>query len=224
MKPFVVNRYDRIVFPFNFFPALDFSVFETLEQFTAVIKRDFEEKAPTEADIAARVEAHTYAGRYDLLRDLALDLFWVNRYAMTMYDKRPTRWRDVAKSRDDVFLPVFKPWEGQELTNAIEDGYRALPPSFDEGTEDKIARVLLDVFATRRARAPSCRRSSRRSASSSTSRTASRITSSPITPTIRVTAGTTSSSSRTGSPSSRRSCARPWCSTTSTGGTAERPG
>jgi len=146
MKPFVVNRYGRIVFPFNFFPELDFSVFETLEQFTAVIKRDFEEKAPTEADIAARVEARTYAGRYDLLRDLALDLFWVNRYAMTMYEKRPTRWRDVPKSRDDVFLPVFKGWEGRGLTAMIEDGYRALPPSFDEGTEDQIARVLLDVF------------------------------------------------------------------------------
>ena len=37
MKPFVVNRYGRIVFPSNFFPALDFSVFETLEQFAAVI-------------------------------------------------------------------------------------------------------------------------------------------------------------------------------------------
>lgn len=36
MKPFIVNRYDRIVFPFNFFPELDFSVFETLDQFAAV--------------------------------------------------------------------------------------------------------------------------------------------------------------------------------------------
>src|SRR2546427_104691 len=44
MKPFVVNRYGRIVFPFNFFPELDFSIFQTLEQFAAVIKRDFEEK------------------------------------------------------------------------------------------------------------------------------------------------------------------------------------
>jgi hypothetical protein len=45
MKPFIVNRYDRIVFPHNFFPELDFSVFETREQFAAVIKRDFEDKA-----------------------------------------------------------------------------------------------------------------------------------------------------------------------------------
>ncbi|MGH7262467.1 MAG: 3-oxoacyl-ACP synthase III family protein [Candidatus Rokuibacteriota bacterium] len=146
MKPFVVNRYGRMVFPSNFIPELDFSVFETLDQFAAVIKRDFEEKAPTETDIVARVEARHYKGRYELLRDLALNLFWVNRYAMTMYEKRPTRWRDVPRRRDDVFLPVFKAWEGAELTTVIEEGYRALPPTWDEGTEDKISRILLDVF------------------------------------------------------------------------------
>ncbi len=146
MKPFVVNRYGRIVFPESFFPELDFSVFETLDQFAAVIKRDFEEKAPNETDIVARIEARTYSGRYELLRDLALNLFWVNRYAMTMYEKRPTRWRDVARQRDDVFLPIFKPWDGAELTAAIEAGYRGLGPSWDEGTEDKIFRILLDVF------------------------------------------------------------------------------
>jgi 3-oxoacyl-(acyl-carrier-protein) synthase III len=146
MKPFVVNRYGRIVFPFNFFPELDFAVFETLEQFAAVIRRDFEEKAPTETDIVARVESRAYAGRYDLLRDLALNLFSVNRYAMTMYEKRPTRWRDLPRHRDDVFLPIFKPWDGEELTAAIEAGYRALPPTWDEGVEDKISRILLDVF------------------------------------------------------------------------------
>ena len=118
MKPFVVNRYGRIVFPFNFFPELDFSVFETLEQFAAVIKRDFEEKAPSETEIVAAVDSRAYAGRYDLLRDLALNLFWVNRYAMTMYEKRPTRWRDVPKSRDDVFLPVFKAmWNAMKATD-----------------------------------------------------------------------------------------------------------
>jgi 3-oxoacyl-[acyl-carrier-protein] synthase III len=146
MKPFVINRYGRMVFPSNFFPALDFSVFETLEQFTAVIHRDFEEKAPTEQDIVTRLESHAYRGRYELLRDLALDLFWVNRYPVTMYEKRPTRWRDVPKQRDDIFLPVFKPYEGGELTAAIEQGYRALRPTWDEGTEDKIFRVLIDVF------------------------------------------------------------------------------
>jgi 3-oxoacyl-(acyl-carrier-protein) synthase III len=146
MKPFVVNRFGEIVFPHNFFPELDFSVFQTLDQFNAVIRRDFEEKAPTEAEIVGRLSAGAYRGRYDLLRDLALNLFWVNRYALTMYEKRPTRWRDVPRQRDDVFLPIFKPWDGAELTATIETGYRALPPSWDEGTEDKITRILLDVF------------------------------------------------------------------------------
>src|SRR5574337_1414887 len=125
MKPFVVNRYGRIVFPSNFIPELDFSIFETLDQFAAVIKRDFEEKAPTETDVVARLDARVYNGRYDLLRDLALNLFWVNRYAMTMYDKRPVRWRDVPRQRDDVFLPVFAARDGAEMTAAIEAAYRA---------------------------------------------------------------------------------------------------
>jgi len=146
MKPFVVNRYGRIVFPYNFFPALDFSVFETLEQFAAVIRRDFEEKAPSEADIVARLEAGGYKGRYELLRDLALDLFWVNRYPFTMYDKQPMRWRDVPRQRGDIFLPIFKPWEGAEQAAAIESGYRNLVPTWDEGTENKIFRILFDVF------------------------------------------------------------------------------
>ncbi len=146
MKPFVVNRYGRIVFPFNFFPELDFSVFETLEQFATVIKRDFEEKAPTETEIVARVESRGYARRHELLRNLALNLFWVNRYAMTMYEKRPTRWRDVPRNRDDVFLPVFKPRDVAGMTAVIEAGYRTLPPAWDEGVEDKIFRILLDVF------------------------------------------------------------------------------
>src|SRR6266513_5270871 len=132
MKPFVVNRYGQIVFPSNFFPVLDFSVFETLDQFAAVIKRDFEEKAPTETDMVARADARAYNGRYDLLRDLALNLFWVNRYAMTMYEKRPVRWRDVARGRDDVFLPVLTPWEeGERKVAAVEAAYRELPATWD---------------------------------------------------------------------------------------------
>ncbi len=146
MKPFVINRYGRIVFPFNFFPELDFSAFQTLEQFAAVIKRDFEEKAPNETDIVQRVESSGYKARFEILRDLALHLFWVNRYAMTMYEKRPTRWRDVARHRDDVFLPVFEAQDGSEMAAGIEGAYRRLPATWDEGTEDKICRILLDIF------------------------------------------------------------------------------
>jgi hypothetical protein len=118
-KPFVLNSHSRIVFPFNFFPELDFTVFDTPEQFSAVIKRDFEEKAPTEADIVARLREGKYAGRYELLRDLALDLFWVNHYACTMYEKRPMRWGDVPRHREDVFLPVYRHWDVAGLAEAI---------------------------------------------------------------------------------------------------------
>jgi 3-oxoacyl-[acyl-carrier-protein] synthase-3 len=151
MKPFVVNRHGRMVFPSNFFPELDFSVFETLDQFAAVIRRDFEAKAPTGTDILNRVEAGEYSDRYQLLRDVALNLSWVNRYAMTMYDKRPTRWRDVPRHRDDVFLPALTPWEeGERKVAAVESAYRELPAAQDAETEDRIFRMLFDIFSHRR--------------------------------------------------------------------------
>ena len=125
MKPFVVNRHGRLVFPANFLGDLDFSVLETLDQFTAVIGRDFEAKAPTGTDILARVDSGAYPGRFELLRDLGQNLYWVNRYAITMFDKRPTRWRDLAKRRDDVFLPVLTPWEDSERkVAAVESAFR----------------------------------------------------------------------------------------------------
>ena len=57
MKPFVINRHGRMVFPANFLGDLDFSVLQTLDQFAAVIARDFEAKAPTGTDLLARVES-----------------------------------------------------------------------------------------------------------------------------------------------------------------------
>lgn len=151
MKPFIVNRHGRLVFPDNFWPDLDFSVFDTLEQFEAVIRRDFEAKAPTGTDILNRVESNGYRNRYDLLRDLALNLTWVNRYAMTMYEKRPTRWRDVPRHRDDVFLPLLTPWEeGDRKVAAVEAAYRQLPAAWNAEAEDPIFRILFDVFGKRR--------------------------------------------------------------------------
>jgi len=150
MKPFVINRHGRLVFPANFLGDLDFSVLETLEQFTAVIGRDFEAKAPTGTDILARVESGAYPGRFELLRDLGQNLYWVNRYAITMFDKRPTRWRDLAKRRDDVFLPVLTPWEDSERkVAAVEQAFRALPATWDADTEDKVFGLLFDVFRTK---------------------------------------------------------------------------
>jgi 3-oxoacyl-[acyl-carrier-protein] synthase III len=147
VKPFVVNRHGRLVFPANLFGELDFSVLETLDQFTAVIGRDFEAKAPTGTDILARVESGTYPGRFELLRDVGQNLFWANRYSITMFEKRPTRWRDVAKHRDDVFLPVLTPWEDSERkVAAVERAFRGLPATWDEDTEEKLFGLLFDLF------------------------------------------------------------------------------
>src|SRR5271166_1731527 len=146
LKPFVINSHGRIVFPGNFFPELDFRVFKTLKQFAAVIRRDFGEKAPTDVEIAGRVQAGEYKSRYELCRDLVLNRFWVNRYTLTMYEKRPTRWGDLPRQRDDVFLPVYKHRDASAITTAIEAGYRALPPSWDEEMEDRSFSILLSVF------------------------------------------------------------------------------
>jgi 3-oxoacyl-(acyl-carrier-protein) reductase len=146
LKPFVMNRYGRMVFPCNFFPELDFSVFDALNQFNTVIRRDFGEKAPTETDIAGRIQTGDYRNRYEICRDLALNLFWSQRFVLTMYEKRPTRWRDLPRHRNDIFLPVYKPRNAASMAAAIEGGYLSLPPMCDEEVENKSFRILLDVF------------------------------------------------------------------------------
>jgi 3-oxoacyl-[acyl-carrier-protein] synthase-3 len=147
MKPFVVNRHGRLVFPSNFLGELDFTVIDTAAQLAAVVKRDFEAKAPTGTEIEAKANEGSYRNRYQLLRDLALTLFWGNRYAITMYDKRPTRWRDVPRTRDDVFLPVLEPWNrGAEKVKAMQDAYASLPAKWDAEAEDRIAQILLPPF------------------------------------------------------------------------------
>jgi 3-oxoacyl-[acyl-carrier-protein] synthase-3 len=150
VKPFVINKYGRLVFPANFLGELDFSVLESLDQFTTVIGRDFEAKAPTGTDILARVEAGSYPGRFELLRDLGQNLYWANRYSITMFDRRPTRWRDLAKRRDDVFLPVLTPWEDSERkVAAVEQAFRALPATWDAQAEETIFGLLFDLFRTK---------------------------------------------------------------------------
>ncbi|MDQ6850893.1 MAG: ketoacyl-ACP synthase III, partial [Actinomycetota bacterium] len=76
MQPFVLNSHDRIVFPSNFVPELDLSVIDSLDQLDSVIRRDFDTKSPTGTDILHRVEAGSYGSRYELMRDIALNLFW----------------------------------------------------------------------------------------------------------------------------------------------------
>jgi 3-oxoacyl-[acyl-carrier-protein] synthase-3 len=151
MKPFVMNRHGRMVFPANVLGALDFSVLDTLEQFTSVIGRDFEAKAPTGADILARVESGAYLDRFTLLRDLGQNLYWVNRYVLPMFDKRPTRWRDLPRHRTDVFLPLLTPWEDADRKiAAVERGYGELPAAWDAAAEDRIFALLFDVFRHKR--------------------------------------------------------------------------
>jgi 3-oxoacyl-[acyl-carrier-protein] synthase III len=151
VKPFVVNRHGRLTFPATVLGELDFTVLQTLEQFTAVIGRDFEAKAPTGTDLLDRISAGRYTSRYELLRDLAQNLFWVSRYSITMFDKRPTRWRDLPRRRDDVFLPVLTPWEdGEAKVTAVHDAYRALPVSWHAETEDRVFELLFDVFRHKR--------------------------------------------------------------------------
>jgi 3-oxoacyl-(acyl-carrier-protein) synthase III len=151
VQPFVVNRHDRIVFPSNFVPQLDLSVMQSLEQLDSVIRRDFEVKAPTGTDILQRVEQGAYSSRYELMRDLALNLFWTNRFAMTLYEKRPTRWADVPRTRSDVFLPILTPWEdGDRKVAAVKDAYDTLPATWDGEVEDRIFGILFDVFGHRK--------------------------------------------------------------------------
>ncbi|MGY1706601.1 3-oxoacyl-ACP synthase III family protein [Geodermatophilus sp. SYSU D00697] len=151
MNSFVLNRHGRMVFPSNVMPELDFSTVESLEQLDSVIRRDFETKAPSGTDILDRVRTGAYGSRYELMRDLALNLFWANRFSITMYDKRPTRWADVPRNRPDVFLPVLEPWEeGETKVAAVQEAYPTLPARWDDACEDRIFGILFDVFANRR--------------------------------------------------------------------------
>lgn len=151
MKPFVVNNHDRLVFPANFLGELDFSVIDDMEQFTAIVGRDFEAKAPTGTDILERVTSGAYESRFALLRDMSQNLFWVNRYTLTMFEKRPTRWRDLPRYRSDVFLPLLTPWrDGDKKVRAVADAFAALPSTWDEATERRIFDLLFDVYGNRR--------------------------------------------------------------------------
>ncbi|MEO7059501.1 MAG: 3-oxoacyl-[acyl-carrier-protein] synthase III C-terminal domain-containing protein [Lapillicoccus sp.] len=151
MQPFVVNKHDRMVFPSNFVPELDLSVITSLEHLDRVIRRDFETKAPTGTAILERVESGHYPSRYELMRDIALNMFWTGRYALTMYEKRPTRWGDVPRHRGDVFLPVVVPWEGgEQKIAAVREAYDALPATWNAAAEDQIFGLLFDVFGHRR--------------------------------------------------------------------------
>jgi 3-oxoacyl-[acyl-carrier-protein] synthase III len=151
MHAFELNRHGKLVFPANCFPDLDFSTLENLEQLTAVIQRDFDAKAPTGTDILERIKTGSYQSKFELMRDMALNLFWANRFKITMYDVLPTRWADVPRHRDDVFVPIQTPWQDRETkVSAVFSAYPNLPAQWDDEVEDSIFEVLFDVFGHRR--------------------------------------------------------------------------
>jgi len=151
MKPFTVNKHGRLVLPSNFFPEIDFSQLESLEQLSAVVKRDFDDKAPTGMDLLRRIEARSYTARYELLRDLGLHLFWVNRFSIMMYEERPIAWRHVPKKSDDVFIAAVTPWkDGERKTAAVRDEYQRLPSAWNADVEYRIFTMLFEIFSNRR--------------------------------------------------------------------------
>jgi 3-oxoacyl-[acyl-carrier-protein] synthase III len=151
MHSFELNKHGKIVFPSNCFPDLDFSAFASIEQLDAVIRRDFDSKSPTGTDILERIKTGGYQTKFELMRDMALNLFWANRYKMTMYDVQPTRWADVPRTRDDVFIPIQTPWEGSDTkVSAVFSAYPNLPAQWDAEVEDSIFEILFDVFGHRR--------------------------------------------------------------------------
>jgi len=151
MHAFELNKHGKLVFPANCFPDLDFSTFESLEQLDAVIQRDFDSKAPTGTDILERIKTGDYRTKFELMRDMALNLFWANRFKITMYDVQPTRWADVPRRRDGIFVPIQTPWQDRDTkASAVFDAFPGLPAQWDDEVEDTIFEILFDVFGHRR--------------------------------------------------------------------------
>lgn len=154
MKPFRLNKHGKLVFPSSIFVELDFSTISDLDQLKAIIRRDFEVKAPTGTEIAEWADAGKYSTRYDLLRDLGLHLFWANRFALAMFEKRPTRWRDVPRTHNDVFVPLLQPRENREAKSAsVLNAYGKLPAKWDKTAEDDLFGMLFDGFSNKLYRA-----------------------------------------------------------------------
>lgn len=151
MQSLELNKHGKIIFPANCFPGLDVSTFEGLEELDAAIQRDFDSKAPTGTDILERITTAAYRTKFELMRDMALNLFWANRFKLTMYDVRPTRWGDVPRHRDDVYLPIQTPWRERETkVAAVCRAYPNLAAQWDDDVEDRIFAILFDVFGHRR--------------------------------------------------------------------------
>ena len=79
-----------------------------------------------------------------------------------MYDKRPTRWRDVPRDRDDVFLPLLTPWpEFERSTGIMRDRLPYAPDQLGRGDR---AEDLRDHVRGVRASEARCRGAARHQA------------------------------------------------------------
>jgi len=151
MQSFELNRHGRIVFPSNFLPELDFSVLTGVDQLDAVIRRDFDTKAPTVSEILSRHAQGVYRSKFEIMRDMALNVFWADRFSLVMFERRVTRWGDVPRNRDDVYMPSLTPWpDAEQRLAAVEDAYHELPRAWDSLAEDRIFDRLFAVFGARR--------------------------------------------------------------------------
>ena len=154
----------RSFFPSNCFPDLDFSTLDSLEQLDAVVRRDFDSKAPGGNDILEGIKSGTYQDKFELMRDMALNLFWANRFKMTMYDVQPTRWADVPRTRDDIFVPILTPWEDRETkVTAVQDSLsRIFRRNGTPGSRTASSRSSSTCSAIAATTPPNCPRSSPR--------------------------------------------------------------
>lgn len=153
MQSFVLNRHGSLVLPANLFAQLDFSVITSLAQFDAIVKRDIESKARSGTEILESIEAGKYRSRIELLRDVALNLYWVNRNTLTLYQKRPMRWRDVPRNRQDLFLPIQAPWQDADRKIAsMKAAFEGLPSSSPQAaaSEDQIFALLFEIVRYKR--------------------------------------------------------------------------
>ncbi|MFD6893435.1 ketoacyl-ACP synthase III [Rhodococcus sp. NPDC060086] len=151
MQSFELNRHGKIVFPSNFFPDLDFSAFTSPEHLDSVIRRDFDTKAPSVSEILSRSAQGAYKSKFELMRDMALSGFWANRFALTMFDKTPTRWSDVPRNRDDIYMPILTPWpDAAERMAAVQAAFHELPAAWNDAAENLIFARLFNVFGSRR--------------------------------------------------------------------------
>ena len=225
MHAFEINKHGKIVFPSNCFPDLDFSTFESLEQLDAVVRRDFDAKAPTGTYILEQIKTGAYTSKFELMRDMALNLFWANRFKITMFEVRPTRWADVPRTRDDVFVPILTPWK--EARDQGDCGVVRLPGSSRAVGRRSRGRHLRDPLRRVRPskeprdetvgrRTHGCRAALRSPQSRHCGFTNS-------TPTSAGTATPRSSTAMRTWPSWRRYIAGRWSCTTSTHGIATRP-